>query len=80
MAGVNTKHANRLGGESLRLDSAATCRYVLGTSCWKFLLKWLIRLEDQVVARDGNQNKYTPYANLSFRLSKTLSESVSVSS
>jgi hypothetical protein len=59
MAGVNTKHANRLGGESLRLDSAATCRYVLGTSCWKFLLKWLIRLEDQVVARDGFGLNYT---------------------
>jgi hypothetical protein len=79
MAGVNTKHANRLGGESLRLDSAATCRYVLGTSCWKFLLKWLIPLEDQMVARDGNQNKYTPYADLSFPLSKTLPEPLSAS-
>src|SRR5215469_3691486 len=28
------------------------------------------------MARDGNQNKYTPYADLSFSLSKTLAESV----
>src|SRR5947209_7335376 len=32
-----------------------------------------------LAARDGNQDKYTPYADLSFPLSKTLPEAVSAS-